>query len=107
MAHEPFNLLARYQILERAVHDSSLARGDCVVLAVILAHVDADGEAWPGMKRICERARVSKRTAIRAVQSLEARGYLSADRTIGKSNYYRINCGATGANSDTTWGDDW
>lgn len=107
MAHEPYNLLARYQILENALRDSRLSRGVCVVLAVILAHVDSEGEAWPGMKRICERARVSKRTAIRAVQNLEAHGYLTAERALGKSNYYRINEAATGDTDGTGWDPDW
>lgn len=102
MAHEPYNLLARYQILERALRDPLLTRGDCVVMSIILGHVDSDGEAWPGMKRICERALVSKRTAIRAVENLESHGYLEVERAAGRSNYYRVINPATGDTGDTS-----
>ncbi|RZA28233.1 MAG: helix-turn-helix domain-containing protein [Proteobacteria bacterium] len=90
MAHEPFNLLGRYQLIERALQDSHLSRGNCVVLCVILGHVDANGEAWPGMGRICNKAGISKSTAIRAVKRLEERGYLTAHREFGRSNVYVV-----------------
>ncbi|UYK81408.1 helix-turn-helix domain-containing protein [Xanthomonas sacchari] len=90
MPHEPFNLLARYQLIERALQDARLSKGDCAVLSVILSHLDPDGEAWPGMARICSMARIQKRSAIRSVQRLEETGYLTVDRTIGRSNTYLV-----------------
>ena len=90
MANEPYNLLARYKMIEEALTDRRLSRGDCVVLSVILAHLDRDGEAYPGLKRICTRAGISRSTAIRAIQNLEFCQYFTTDRTMGRSNYYRI-----------------
>ena len=106
MANEPYNLLARYQMLEEALRDKRLTRADCSVLAVILAHVDEDGEAWPGITRITERARVSRRTAIRAIESLETAGYFEVERALGKSNSYQITP-TTGNTDGTGLDDDW
>ncbi|WCE03164.1 helix-turn-helix domain-containing protein [Pseudoxanthomonas sp. JBR18] len=90
MPNEPYNLLSRYKMIEEALSDVRLSKGDCAVLSVILSHVDADGEAWPGMKRICDRARIQKRSAIRSVQRLEDAGYLTVDRVTGRSNTYQL-----------------
>ncbi|TDK23434.1 helix-turn-helix domain-containing protein [Luteimonas aestuarii] len=90
MPHEPYNLLSRYQIIEHALKNPSLSRGHCVVLSVILGHVDPDGDAWPGMKKICSKAGISKSTAVRAVDRLERLGYLSVERRHGSSNVYSI-----------------
>jgi predicted transcriptional regulator len=110
MANEPYNLLARYQMLEAALGDFRLTRADCSVLAVILSHVDQDGEAWPGITRITKRAGVSRRTAIRAISALEAADYFCIKRDFGRVNTYQvqeINPAPTGDTSDTGLGDDW
>lgn len=104
MAKEPYNLLARYQLLEQALKDSRLTRADCSVLAVILAHADQDGEAWPGVTRITERANVSRRTALRAIAALENAGYLEVSRILGQVNTYQIR--ASPNITGTIWFDD-
>lgn len=106
MANEPYNLLARYQMLEQALQDYRLTRADCSVLAVILAHVDQDGEAWPGITRITQRAVVSRRTALRAVSNLEQAGYFTTERSLGRVNSYQI-AGPTGDTDGTGLSDDW
>lgn len=104
MAREPYNLLARYQMLEQALRDNRLTRADCSVLAVILAHADQDGEAWPGVARITERANVSRRTALRAIAALERAGYLHVSRILGQVNTYQIQASPTV--TGTIWFDD-
>lgn len=90
LAYEPYNLLARYQMIVGALRDLELTRGHCVVLSVIVGHVGSDGGAWPGLERICAQAHVSRSTAIRAIQKLEDTGYLATNRQMGKVNYYTI-----------------
>ncbi len=89
-ADQALTLLNRYKIVERALRDDKLTRGDCVVLSVILSHCDVGGQAWPGLERICSLAGISKSTAIRAVRSLEAGRYVVTERELGKSNTYTI-----------------
>lgn len=50
---------------------------DVAVLAVLWAHTDREGEAFPGQKRIADRARVSVRTARNVVQRLERAGIIA------------------------------
>lgn len=50
---------------------------DVAVLAVLWAHTDRDGEAFPGQKRIADRARVSVRTARNVIQRLERAGIIA------------------------------
>lgn len=106
MPSEPYNLLARYRMLEASLQDSRLKRSHCAVLAVILAHVDEDGQAWPGLTRIAKRALVSRRAAMRAIADLEVAGYLEVDRTLGRSNSYQITP-PTGDTDGTGLDDDW
>ena len=50
---------------------------DVAVLAVLWSHTDREGEAFPGQKRIADRARVSVRTARNVVQRLERAGIIA------------------------------
>jgi DNA-binding Lrp family transcriptional regulator len=50
---------------------------DVAVLAVLWAHTDREGEAFPGQKRIADRARVSVRTVRNVVQRLERAGIIA------------------------------
>jgi hypothetical protein len=49
---------------------------DVAVLAVLWCHTGADGQAWPGQKRIADRARVSVRTVRNASQRMERAGVI-------------------------------
>lgn len=50
---------------------------DVAVLAVLWCHTGPDGQAWPGQKRIADRARVSVRTVRNASQRMERAGVIS------------------------------
>lgn len=50
---------------------------DVAVLAVLWAHTDREGSAFPGQKRIADRARVSVRTVRNVVQRLERAGIIA------------------------------
>lgn len=63
--------------------------GDPVRKAVLVALgniADEDGYCWPGMRRIAWMAEVSPRTAQRAVQDLEAAGFLHVERERTRDN---------------------
>lgn len=47
------------------------------------------GEAWPGVRKIAEETGMNKDTVTRAVESLEAAGYLEVCRRDGSSNRYK------------------
>lgn len=49
---------------------------DVAILAVLWCHSGPDGQAWPGQKRIADRARVSVRTVRNASQRMERAGVI-------------------------------
>lgn len=84
-------LVSRWRLALRAASDPSFSRADVGVLMVILDHMDKAGEAWPGLTRIGELARVDRSHVTRCIRKLTETGYL--DREAGnqtKSNRYRI-----------------
>lgn len=87
---EAGSLLQRYLLLVQALCDAKLTKGDCQVLAVIGGHVGKDGEAWPGVNRIAGKAGIHRSTVMRAVDRLEAAGYVDVQRKRGLSNRYQM-----------------
>lgn len=58
---------------------------DRLVLLCIADRANASGLAWPGIADIANRARISKRSAQRAIQSLEKLGELRVNRGAGRT----------------------
>lgn len=84
------SLLQRHLLLVDALLDSKLTRSDCIVLAVIIGHINQGGAAWPGVTRIQQKACVARSTVMRGIKALELNSYLEIERERGKSNTYRI-----------------
>ena len=80
----------KFELLAAAACDETLTRADVAVLAVILRHHNADkGEAWPGINRIADQAKLHRSNVLRAVARLEAAGWVQVKRPErGKSNRY-------------------
>jgi hypothetical protein len=79
-----------------AVWDLSLAEGnDRLIMLALADHADDDGFAWPGVERIAEKCRLSKRTVLRSIESLEALGELWVSRNRRRGNHYIVIPGLT------------
>lgn len=79
------------RLLRAACCDRRLARGDLGVLAVILEHCDDSWFAWPSIRRLSDRARLTKTNATEAVRRLERFGYIRVTRKgEGKSQDYQV-----------------
>lgn len=73
-------------------HSESRGNARLVLLAIADRANDDGTDAWPSIRTIAEKARVSERTAIRSVQALEELGELAVERSTGghRSNSYRV-----------------
>ena len=79
------------RLLRAACCDRRLARGDLGVLAVILEHCDDSWMAWPSIRRLSDRARLTKTNATEAVRRLERFGYIRVARKgEGRSQDYQV-----------------
>lgn len=74
------------------VLDRSPAEGtDLLVMIALADFADESGLSWPSVRRLAHRARVSERTARRALRNLEAIGQVTTDGGGGRaSNRYRL-----------------
>ncbi|MET8832450.1 helix-turn-helix domain-containing protein [Micromonospora sp. NPDC004540] len=81
----------------RASHD--LPKTDRLVLVAIVAHANADGDAWPSVQTIAEYVGCSERTVQRALRRLVEVGRLIARKVAGiATRVYRLVLGG----GDTT-----
>ena len=62
------------------LEDSRLRPLDIVVYAALDSFADSAGEAWPSLRAIAERARVSSATVKRSLSRLENAGYIVRQR---------------------------
>lgn len=89
--HSKGSLLRRWLLMLAATRDQRLSRSDCAALGAVLARMNAEGAAWPGMTSIAHDAGIDRRTAVRAIGRLSDAGYLLRDSgRPGLSNRYRI-----------------
>jgi hypothetical protein len=105
---------------EQAIVSLTLTRTQTVVFERILGHYNYDRrDAFPGYELIAERAKCSRRTAIRSVLALEEAGFLTVERRFrvvdrweglyrhDRTNVYRFPDGApVGAAARTGGADD-
>src|SRR5690242_10235126 len=95
--------IEKFELLAAACRDPHLNRGQLAVLAVIVARYNAkSGNCWPGVTLISAEAKLDRRNVIRALQVLEQRRWVLVERSLGKSNVYRLNplTGGAGVTSD-------
>lgn len=74
------------QVWER----TDLGQSETLVLLALADHADDNGECWPSMQRIAEKARVQRRAVQRIVQKLEEKGLVTVERSVGRSNTNRF-----------------
>jgi len=65
-------------------------------------HNHIDGRCDPSTSRLAKRALISKRQAIRCIESLEEQGFISTDKGHGRRTSYRFDLSITGDTGDTT-----
>lgn len=77
------------------IDDSDLSGNELLVYVVLLRFRDPKtGKCFPGMTTIADRARISRRSVMRAIESLESRGMVKVDRrstiTDNRPNVYTV-----------------
>ncbi len=78
---KPFNYSGKLAVLIAASRDPRLTRADVAVLSVIVDHASQQtGEAYPSVNRIVQEAGVPRTTVLRALQRIEAAGWVRAER---------------------------
>ena len=57
--------------------DRALSKADLLVYWTLCYHADKAGKCFPSLGRVCQEARISRRSVIACLRSLVSRGYLS------------------------------
>jgi hypothetical protein len=84
----------------KMLEDKRLQPLDVVVYAALDSFADSAGSAWPGLRAIAERGKVSSATAKRAIPRLQSAGYVLREqrRVAGKKEFettlYKLSCRA-------------
>lgn len=75
-------------------------QGELLVLLALADFANDDGECWPAMSTIAEKARVTERATRRIIRRLEVSGFLRVETGGGRrgSNRYRMLMGETRTN---------
>ncbi len=73
-----------------AVFDRRLSHADVRVLAALGAHADKAGRCWPAVSTLADETGMSKRHALRCLQSLTAHGYLQIKKRSRQSSIYQL-----------------
>lgn len=63
---------------------------DKLVLLALADNANEAGECYPSLTNVAIRCEISKRTAIRAIQSLVEAGHVSMRKQIGRNSSYRV-----------------
>ena len=70
--------------------DPQLTGSKLVIMLCLADHANDNGECWPSIARIAERARIAPANVTRHIKELEAAGYLIVTRTSGTHNIYVV-----------------
>jgi hypothetical protein len=72
--------------------NEGIERRDLTVALALADHADAEGSCYPSIDRIAQKARVSRRTVIYAIERLARAGVVAVEKNAGPrgSNLYRI-----------------
>ncbi len=81
----PADVIGRIRWALDAPLESPAAKSVLVILAV---HADRSGKAWPAVETIARQASIGRRTAYRALDWLEANGWIASYRRQGRSTMY-------------------
>ena len=81
-----FNLVS--QIWEN--RDRRLTGTKLVIMLCLADHANDDGECWPSIGLLADRARITPANVTRRIKQLEAAGYLTVTRTRGLNNLYLV-----------------
>lgn len=79
-------------------HDLTTPTERLVLLGIAEQVRAGKEESWPGVDTIAMRTSLSRKSVMRAISSLEAKGLIAVERSNGRSNRYRFNLshGGTG-----------
>lgn len=68
-------------------------QGELMVLLVLADYANDEGECWPAVGSIAEKARISERSVRRILRNLEESGYIQTHENRGRNytNLYQIN----------------
>jgi hypothetical protein len=70
--------------------DKRLGKADKVTYGTLTSYANTSQEMYPSIKRIAEDSDLSARQVYRCIKHLESLGYVTIERTHGKSNLYKL-----------------
>ena len=70
--------------------DPQLTGSKLVIMLCLADHANDNGECWPSIARLAERARIAPANVSRHIKELETAGYLIVTRTSGTHNTYVV-----------------
>ena len=70
--------------------DPQLTGSKLVIMLCLADHANDNGECWPSIARLAERARIAPANVTRHIKELKAAGYLIVTRTSGTHNTYVV-----------------
>ncbi len=73
-----------------AVFDHRLSHADVRVLAALAAHANKERRCWPAVSTLADEIGMSKRHALRCLQSLASHGYLQIEKRSRRSSIYQL-----------------
>ena len=73
-----------------AVFDHRLSHTDVRVLAALAAHANKERRCWPAVSTLADEIGMSKRHALRCLQSLASHGYLQIEKRSRQSSIYQL-----------------
>jgi biotin operon repressor len=80
----------RHVLWARALHLPGIRQA---ILVVLSTHCDSQGEVWASYSCLAQETGVSRRTVVRALQSLQADGFLRhTGRRKGRANVWHVTC---------------
>ena len=81
----PADLVGRLRWALNAPLQSPAAKSALFILAF---HADATGKAWPAVETIAREASIGRRTVFRALENLEADGWIATYQRLGRSTMF-------------------
>jgi len=80
-----------YFVIPNAIlHDSNLTAPEKLTWIALALHQRGNDNSWPSVRRLAHLTRLSRRTVIRALKSLERKGYLKKKKRHGTTSLYQL-----------------
>lgn len=83
------------QTVKEVLHDRTLTIHEKMVMICLAQHADENGQCFPSVRTIATLCSISRPTAIKALRSLEQKGWIVSEKQNGKVARYALNQSTT------------